>query len=119
MPEPANLPDRWDPAAPRLQPPRHLPAPQSTGPWPHQQPQAAWPAQQPGWGNGTFPTNKIATDQHVSAPAVVIAWCVTVVTLGYMLPWAVAATRGKSNATAIGLVKTSCSGGPSSVGSLP
>ena len=33
-----------------------------------------------------------------------MAWVVAIVTLGYMLPWAVAATRGKSNSGAIALV---------------
>jgi hypothetical protein len=31
-----------------------------------------------------------------------IAWVLAVLSLGYFLPWAVAATRGKSNAGAIG-----------------
>ena len=30
-----------------------------------------------------------------------IAWVVAILTLGYMLPWAVAATRGKINSGAI------------------
>lgn len=30
------------------------------------------------------------------------AWIVAIATLGYMLPWAIAATRGKSNSGAIG-----------------
>jgi hypothetical protein len=37
----------------------------------------------------------------VAAP---IAWVVALITLGYMLPWAIAASRGKSNAGAIGLL---------------
>ena len=32
------------------------------------------------------------------------AWIIAIVTLGYMLPWAIAATRGKSNAGAIGWI---------------
>lgn len=35
---------------------------------------------------------------------VAIAWVIAVCTLGYMLPWAIAATRGKSNQPAIALV---------------
>lgn len=35
---------------------------------------------------------------------VLVAWILAVITAGYMLPWAVAASRGKSNSTAIGLV---------------
>lgn len=38
------------------------------------------------------------TDQQpTSTPVTVIAWVVTVVTGLYMLPWAIAATRGKAN----------------------
>ena len=36
--------------------------------------------------------------------AAVIAWIITVLTLGYMLPWAIAATRRKSNSGAIGVL---------------
>lgn len=35
---------------------------------------------------------------------VTIAWVITVMTFGYMLPWAVAVTRRSSNATKVGLV---------------
>ena len=34
----------------------------------------------------------------------IIAWILTLVTFGYMLPWAMAATRGKSNAGMIGIL---------------
>lgn len=30
------------------------------------------------------------------------AWIIAILTMGYMLPWAIAATRGKSNSGAIG-----------------
>ena len=33
-----------------------------------------------------------------------IAWLIAIFTAGYMLPWAIAATRGKSNAGVIGVV---------------
>lgn len=33
-----------------------------------------------------------------------IAWVIAIVTCGYMLPWAIAATRGKSNTFAIGIL---------------
>ena len=46
----------------------------------------------------------IASDRRYAPVQAVIAWILTVLTLGYMLPWAVAATRGKSNALAIGLL---------------
>lgn len=41
------------------------------------------------------------SDKGVQA---VIAWILTVLTLGYFLPWAIAATRGKSNSGVIGLL---------------
>ena len=45
------------------------------------------------------------TDQTPASGAVVaIAWVCAVCTLGYMLPWAVAATRGRSNQLAVGLI---------------
>jgi hypothetical protein len=40
----------------------------------------------------------------VSDGHVAFAWVAAVLTLGYMLPWAIAATRRKSNAALIGLV---------------
>jgi hypothetical protein len=48
---------------------------------------------------------QLVTDRRdPSAAVVVIAWVVTLLTFGYMLPWAVAASRGKSNQAAIGVV---------------
>jgi hypothetical protein len=47
----------------------------------------------------------LVTDQRpVNGAVVAIAWVVTVLTVGYMLPWAIAATRGTSNQAAVGLV---------------
>jgi uncharacterized membrane protein len=45
-----------------------------------------------------------ANDQRVNNVEVTFAWIIAVVTLLYMLPWAVAATRGKSNSVAIALL---------------
>ena len=50
------------------------------------------------------PTTMIASDQRSVPIQTVIAWIIAVLTLGYMLPWAIAATRGKSNSLAIGLL---------------
>lgn len=47
---------------------------------------------------------RILSDQRRSGGLVVLAWIVAACTLGYMLPWAVAETRGKSNSGAIALV---------------
>jgi len=46
----------------------------------------------------------VATDARTNGVEVAFAWVLTIVTLGYFLPWAVAATRGKSNSLAIGLL---------------
>jgi hypothetical protein len=46
----------------------------------------------------------LITDARTNGAEVAIAWIATVLTLGYMLPWAIAATRGKSNSWAVGLV---------------
>jgi Superinfection immunity protein/Protein of unknown function (DUF2510) len=46
----------------------------------------------------------VVTDAHVSAVEVAFAWVLTVLTGGYLLPWAIAATRGKSNSGTIALV---------------
>ncbi len=51
------------------------------------------------------PGAHIVTDQRPANGAVVaIAWIVAVLSFGYMLPWAVAATRGRSNQGAIALI---------------
>ena len=44
------------------------------------------------------------TDQRHNVGVIIIAWCLALLTFGYMLPWAISASRGKSNATAIGLL---------------
>ena len=46
----------------------------------------------------------VVTDARVSAVEVAFAWGLTVLTGGYLLPWAIAATRGKSNSGSIALV---------------
>lgn len=43
-------------------------------------------------------------DSKHSGTHITLAWVLAVCTFGYMLPWAVGASRGKSNAGAIGLV---------------
>jgi hypothetical protein len=49
--------------------------------------------------------NLQTTDQKAGNTAELIcAWVLTVLTLGYMLPWAIAASRGKSNSVAVALV---------------
>lgn len=48
--------------------------------------------------------NQIINDKSGKPVQATTAWIIAVVTLGYMLPWAVAATRGKSNAGAIGWI---------------
>ena len=48
--------------------------------------------------------SQIRTDSKVNAAEVAIAWIITVLTIGYMFPWAIAATRGKSNSLPIALL---------------
>lgn len=48
---------------------------------------------------------ELVTDRHRSGlRRVALAWVLTLVTCGYLFPWAVATTRGKSNAGAIGVL---------------
>jgi hypothetical protein len=46
----------------------------------------------------------LVTDQRTSGIEITFAWILTVLTLGYLLPWAIAATRGKSNSVAVGVL---------------
>lgn len=48
--------------------------------------------------------NTIISDKKGKPVQSSVAWIIAVCTLGYMLPWAIAATRGKSNAGAIGWI---------------
>lgn len=47
---------------------------------------------------------RVVTDQSSKGGQTALAWILTIFTLGYFLPWAIAATRGKSNAGMIGLL---------------
>ena len=46
--------------------------------------------------------SRVQTDKSTKWFQGPIAWVIALCTLGYMLPWAIAATRGKSNTGAIG-----------------
>jgi hypothetical protein len=59
------------------------------------------PQYQPAYGYGQNGLTSDKTGQNIQA---IIAWVLTLLTVGYMLPWAIAATRGKSNAGAIGVL---------------
>jgi hypothetical protein len=48
--------------------------------------------------------SQIRTDARINGAQVAVAWIIALLTVGYMLPWAVAATRGKPNALAIALI---------------
>ncbi|WP_081680549.1 superinfection immunity protein [Cellulomonas sp. URHD0024] len=55
--------------------------------------------------HGYAPQVPVRTDQQTPNGAVVaIAWVCALLTSFYMLPWAVAATRGRSNQAAVGVV---------------
>ena len=62
----------------------------------------------PGQGSVPLPVAYVAaplTDQRpVSTPVVVVSWIVALFTSLYMLPWAVAASRGKANQWSVFLV---------------
>lgn len=64
---------------------------------------AAVPVAQPqpvGWA-----PQAVLTDQRdPGGGVVVVAWICAVITFAYMLPWAIAATRGRSNQGTIGLI---------------
>ncbi|GAA3801336.1 superinfection immunity protein [Cellulomonas soli] len=70
------------------------------------------PYDQPAYGQSAVPQQPVAwaaptvlTDRRDPGSGVVVtAWICTVVTFGYMLPWAVAASRGRSNQATIGLL---------------
>ena len=47
---------------------------------------------------------RVVRDQNHNDAVIVIAWVLAALTIGYMLPWAVAATRGKSNQGAIAVL---------------
>jgi hypothetical protein len=67
--------------------------------WTEHRAPAAAPTYQP-----AFQAPVVMTDARTNGAEVAIAWILTVLSLGYMLPWAIAATRGKSNSWAVGLV---------------
>jgi hypothetical protein len=46
----------------------------------------------------------VLTDQTQQTTHAIIAWIFTLLTVGYTLPWAIAATRGKSNSVSIALI---------------
>lgn len=48
--------------------------------------------------------SQIRNDSQAKPTQTIVAWIVALLTAGYMLPWAIAATRGKSNSGSIGLI---------------
>lgn len=50
------------------------------------------------------PAGTVVSMQRHSTAHIVIAWIVTVITLGWMLPWAIAATRHHKDTLAIALI---------------
>ena len=60
----------------------------------------------PPWGPAPWPPypQVVVTPHRCSTAHVVTAWVCTVLTVGYLLPWAVAATRNRSNTAAIALL---------------
>jgi hypothetical protein len=71
------------------------------------QPQAVQPYQAPAtpYQPAYPPTSPaFASDKTGQSIQMIVAWILTVLTLGYFLPWAIAASRGKANAGAIGIL---------------
>jgi len=97
-PSTTPIPQVAPPVHPQPAPPvARLPVPQPPVP----QTPAPWATAHAGW----TPQPAVVTDQRVVSGAVVaIAWVCAIFSFGYMLPWAVAASRGRSNQAAIGLV---------------
>lgn len=64
------------------------------------------PMPQPHLPEEVFGRHLVAeTDQRpVSGLVIAIAWVLAFLSMGYMLPWAIAATRGRSDQAAIGVV---------------
>jgi hypothetical protein len=71
---------------------------------PESQPLQQYQSPQPMYQPAYAPQPQFTSDKTGQNAQVIIAWILTVVTLGYFLPWAIAATRGKANAGAIGLL---------------
>lgn len=71
----------------------------------HRAPAAGSPYYGQGYYGQGYEAPLVITDARSNnSVEIVIAWIFTVVSLGYMFPWAIAATRGKSNSWAVGLL---------------
>ncbi|WP_246136300.1 superinfection immunity protein [Leekyejoonella antrihumi] len=93
-----------------LEPYPQAPTSYSQAPLPPQLP-PAWPPAPPAYPQGGYPgpygppvMTQVMARPPVSTAVAVLAWIVAAITLLYMLPWAVAVTRNRSNMAAIGLV---------------
>jgi hypothetical protein len=91
--DPAHLPQ--SPLTPPPPVPTRVPTPPPV-------PAAYQPAAAPAFQHGQVPFaghgTGLRTDQQPSNGAIIaVAWLLAIFTLGYMLPWAIAATRGKAN----------------------
>lgn len=88
----------WAPASPALQPGYQALGPPS---WQHAPNQTV----APGYGVAqVMGPPGLLTDKRDRTTQAVIAWIFTVLTIGYFLPWAIAATRGKANSGMVGLL---------------
>jgi hypothetical protein len=64
-----------------------------------------WSPRHPNYPMGHPPGVGVAAARRTSSTSIVVfAWMIALASLGYMLPWAIAVTRGTSNRTAVGLV---------------
>ncbi|MDQ2839366.1 MAG: superinfection immunity protein [Actinomycetota bacterium] len=62
------------------------------------------PMRQPAFSAGLAGGQLTSIDRRTNGVEIAFAWIFTILSLGYLLPWAIAATRGKSNSVAVALV---------------
>ncbi len=99
----------WVSPTPRESPAGPAPGQQPPGrrPFAPQQPyapQQAYVPQQPYAPRTAFPYPRYVTDRSDKSVQAVFAWVFTALSFLYFLPWAIAATRGKSNSGLLGLL---------------
>ncbi|HMO09909.1 MAG TPA: superinfection immunity protein [Actinotalea sp.] len=97
------------PAVPRSPLPETLPATVALVPYPPPPPvgalRALYPTQHLAAAWPAVPSTLVVTDRREPPAAVLVAaWALALLTLGYLLPWAVAATRGRSNHGGVAVV---------------
>lgn len=101
---PPPVSDQAPPPAPHGLEPYPQPPGQATPPPPQGRAFAPQPGPYPPGPGYAMPVTQTVSRPPVSTAVAVLAWVVAAITLLYMLPWAVAVTRNRSNMAAIGLI---------------